>query len=209
MAPAWGHVLFKGQMHPTTLLISWLAAVAGIQFFGYPLIFCGVLCILVFAQGAVIAWYAYIFRARWLLLALWLVLAYGVAGEALFDQDWMPTREGVEVANLQAMRLVLILGFLAWLFNLLGRTGLTVGLWGMLQPLRQRGHDTDRLVIRLSLVLENLNSPTTKESWRHMLDCEQPLVGSETLKLILPTWRFTDTLFVIFVMIILAVCVVI
>ena len=202
-------MLFKGQMHPTTLLISWLAAVAGIQFFGYPLIFCGVLCILIFAQNAVIAWYGYIFRARWLLLALWLVLAYGVAGEALFDQDWMPTREGVAVANLQAMRLVLILGFLAWLLKYLGRAGLTVGLWGMLQPIRQRGLDTDRLVVRLSLVLENLDLPMVNESWRHMLDREQPLVGSETLKLILPAWRSADTLFVIFVIIVLVVCVVI
>lgn len=186
---------FRGtNLHPTTLLIGWLAAVLAIQFFAFPLILGAALAILFVARGALPAWWQYIFRARWLMLALWLVLAYGAAGDAMFDLDWAPTWEGISVASLQAMRLVVMLGCLAWLFNQLGRAGLVASLWGLLRPLSRWGLESDRLVVRLSLVLEHLKTPLEKGGWRHMLQHHPLPEGPETLVIRLPKWKVIDTL---------------
>ena len=183
-------------MHPTSLLITWLATLVAIQFLGYPFVLGACLCILLFARSALQVWWQFAFRARWLLLCLWLVLAYGVPGDALLDFDWAPTWEGASVANLQVARLILMLGCLAWLFDRLGRSGLVSALWGLLRPLAGRWFDTDRLVVRLSLVLENLKIPQKKGAWREMLNDRINPGGPEILQISLPNWQATDTLFV-------------
>lgn len=194
MAPAWGHVLLqRAELHPTALLICWLCAIVAIQFFGYPLILGLAVVIALFGRDALPSWWQYISRVRWLLLALWLVLAYGAPGDALFDQDWLPTWAGVDAANLQALRLILILGCLAWLFNLLGRNGLMVALLGLLWPLRRQGGDIDRLVVRLSLVLDHLKTPPRKGAWRQMLHDQALPEGPENIVISLPAWRSLDT----------------
>lgn len=199
---------FRGtNLHPTTLLIGWLAAVLAVQFFALPLILVALLTLLFLARGALAAWWQYVFRARWLMLALWLVLAYGAAGEAMFDVEWAPTWEGAALASLQAMRLILMLGCLAWLFHQLGRSGLVASLWGLLRPLSCWGIESDRLVVRLSLVLEHLKTPLEKGVWRYMLQ-HQPLPeGPENLLVRVQKWKTIDTLTVTFVLFALLGCV--
>jgi hypothetical protein len=119
-----------------------------------------------------------------------------VPGDALLDLNWAPTWEGVSAANLHVARLILMLGCLAWLFGWLGRSGLVSALWGLLRPLAGSRFDTDRLVIRLSLVLENLKAPQKKGAWREMLNDRINSNGPEVLQISLPTWQATDTLFV-------------
>ena len=99
---------------------------------------------------------------RWLLLSVWLILAYGASGDALFDLTWMPTHEGVREATLHVARLVLMLGCLAWLFALLGNQGLLVALQSLLHPLSRFGLGSERLVVRLSLVMRNLQDGTAE-----------------------------------------------
>jgi hypothetical protein len=82
------------------------------------------------------------------------------------------------------------------LFGRLGRSGLVSALWGLLRPLARSRFDTDRLVIRLSLVLENLKAPQKKGAWREMLNDRINSNGPEVLQISLPTWQATDTLFV-------------
>lgn len=178
------------------MLITWLATIVAIQFLGYPFIVGGALCIFIFARSALPVWWRFVCRARWLLLCLWLVLAYGVPGEAVFDLAWAPTWEGVTAANLHALRLVFMLGCLSWLFGQLGRSGLVAALWGLLRPLEGRWFDTSRLVVRLSLVLEHLKKPQEKGAWRQMLAYQVPPTGPESLKIILPAWHLADTLLV-------------
>jgi hypothetical protein len=201
MAPAWGHMLFLGpELHPTSLLITWLATIVAIQFLGYPFILGGALGIFLFARPVLPAWWQFVDRARWLLLCLWLVLAYGVPGEALFDHAWAPTWEGVSAANLHVSRLIFMLGFLSWLFGRLGRIGLVSALSGLLRPFEGRWFTTDRLVVRLSLVLENLKTPLEKGAWQQMLVYQAKPNGPETLLISLPAWRSSDTWFVTIVL---------
>jgi hypothetical protein len=142
-------------------------------------------------------WWSYVWRARWLLLTLWLILAYNTPGEAVHDMAWAPTYEGMAEANLQAARLVTMLACLAWLFLRLGHEGMIGGLWGLLQSVRSLGLDVERVVVRLSLVLENLQEPPEKGAWKRML-AAQPVAptGQESLHLSLAPWMFRDTLLV-------------
>jgi energy-coupling factor transporter transmembrane protein EcfT len=184
-------------LHPSSALILWLAAVLGVQFLGYAGL--AVLClgVLVLAPAAATRWLAYSRRARWLLLTLWLIIAFNTPGEAFNDLAWAPTYEGIAEANLQAVRLLAILACLAWVFVRLGHDGMVAGLWGLLQPLRMAGLDVERIVVRLSLVLENLQTPPAKGEWKRMLAADPSAVeGREVLHLSLIPWALRDTLLV-------------
>lgn len=184
-------------MHPSCALIIWLAAVIGVQFVGYAGL--AALTALALLQAPALAgrWWGYVWRARWLLLTLWLILAYNTPGEALHDQAWAPTYEGMAEASLQAARLVAMLACLAWLFVRLGRQGMLGGLWGLLQPLRALGIDFERLVVRLSLVLDYLQVPPEKGAWRQMLAVQAPVsAGQETLCLDRVPWLRRDSVLV-------------
>lgn len=181
-------------LHPTCALILWLASVIALQFVGYAALAGLLLAIVLLAPGAAPGWWRFVRRGRWLLLSLWLILAYGTPGEALFDLPWAPTYEGLAEADLQAIRLFAMLGCLAWLFHRLGHEGLFAALWGLLQPLARLGLDSERMVVRLALVLENLQTPLPRGAWRQMLHPGSlPAGGAASLQLSLPVWRAADT----------------
>lgn len=196
--PRKGLCAFWGPaLHPSSALIIWLAAILGVQFLGY--VGLALLCagVLLQAPTAASRWLAYARRARWLLLTLWLILAFNTPGEAFRDLAWAPTYEGVAEANLQAVRLLVILACLAWVFERLGHDGMVAGLWGLLQPAGKAGLDVERVVVRLSLVLENLQTPPAKGEWKRMLAADNSAVGGrETLHLSLMPWAPRDTLLV-------------
>lgn len=184
------------SLHPSAALALWLAAVASVQYLEYPGL-AVVAVVLLVMPGVLRPWLGFVRRARWLLLTLWLILAYNTPGEAYADMAWAPTYEGLAEASLHAVRLVVMLGCLAWLFARLGRAGLLAGLWGLLQPCRRLGLDSERLVVRLSLVLENLQREQEKGAWRRVLaaapDFEQ---GPEVVHLTVAVWQVRDSLLV-------------
>ncbi len=192
-------------MHPTSVLLAWLLSVVVVQFLDYPglgLVAVGVLLTAPACRGA---WWRYLSRARWLLATLWLILAYNTPGDALADLAWAPTDQGIAEATRHAVRLVVMLGLLAWLFTRLGRDGLVGALWGACLPLRRFGVDTAPFVVRLSLVLENLQTPHARGDWKKMLQTE--MVGHEgpdSVSIDLPPWQAADSLLLI--AIILFIC---
>lgn len=182
-------------MHPSTTLVAWFIAVLSVQFLGYAGL--GLLSLVIFlsSPSACRPWLAYVHRARWLLLILWVVLAYNTPGDAFRDLSWAPTYEGLAAANLHAVRLVIMLACLAWLFERLGHAALLGALWGVLLPLRKLGLDIERLLVRLSLVLENLKSPQKKGAWKQMLAAQPDFTqGLSTLQLAQPVWRRLDAM---------------
>lgn len=190
----------ESELHPSTSLIAWLATVLAIQFLGYAGLVLISLCILFSASAISRSWLGYVRRARWLLLMLWVILAYNIPGESFHDFVWAPTYEGVAEANLHTVRLILMLGCLAWLFKYLGRDGLLSALWGLLLPLRRAGFDIERLLVRLSLVLESIQTPMEKGAWKNMLAAQPDFSdGPNTMLLSQPAWRLPDTLVVFFV----------
>jgi energy-coupling factor transporter transmembrane protein EcfT len=183
-------------LHPSSLLATWFAVLVVVQSLDYPgLSACAMLLLLV--PGVLRSWLAFVRRARWLLLTLWLILAYNTPGEAYADIAWAPTYEGVVEATVHAARLIVMLGCLSWLFVRLGRDGLLAGLWGVLQPGRYFGLDTERLVVRLSLVLESLQTPQEKGAWRKMLLAEPDFSeGANSIKFASAVWTGRDSLLI-------------
>ncbi|MBP5998165.1 MAG: hypothetical protein KA535_09450 [Azonexus sp.] len=196
MAPAWGHVHFRaGFLHPSTVLLVCLTGIVVIQFLGYGGLGLVLLLLLSTFRRILPGWRVLLRRLRWLLLSVWLILAYGTAGDALFDLAWLPTHEGAAEATLHVARLVLMLGCLAWMFARLGRQGLLVALVSLLRPLSRRGVATDRLVVRLSLVMENLQTELPKGAWRSMLDGDAGGDdGPAKLQVEVPSWHLVDYL---------------
>ena len=181
------------DLHPSCVLIVWLIAVLASQFAGAAGLAClAVVAILQVDDGAR-RWLAYFRRARWLFLTLWLVIAYGTSGEAVADLTWMPTYEGVAAANLQVARLATLLACLVWLFARLGTPGLLAALGGLLWPLPLDVQNKQRLVVRLSLVLANLQNTLPKDAWRQMLiDAAQPIEGPGRLAIEILPWHRRD-----------------
>lgn len=180
-------------MHPTAALIVWLLVTLAVQSLDYPALL-AIAVVFLWAGGGPVAAWRYVKRARWLLLSLWLIIAYHTPGEALGDSAWAPTYEGAVEASRHAVRLVVMLIVLAWLFVRQGRDGLVAGLWGALSPLRVLGVETGRLVVRLSLVLEQVQAPAAKGAWRRMLH-GQPLAdpaGAGSLRIESSPWQPRD-----------------
>ena len=190
--------LIGSELHPSAALIIWFLAVLAIQSLGYPTLLVLAAAIFLSTPSALKPCWKFIKRGRWLFLSLWLILAYGKAGEALADLPWAPTWEGMAEANLHAVRLLLMLCCLSWLLTRLGHTGLLTAMWGLLRPLPACGIDAERVVVRLALVLENLQSPLPAGAWKRMLAVDS-LPGSrpEILHLQLPDWRLSDVLAVL------------
>jgi hypothetical protein len=182
-------------LHPSSILIAVLTVVVAIQFFAMPGLAGLALVLLAFARGSVAAWWRMLRRTRWLLLSVWLIVAYEIPGEALFGLDWLPTHEGAAEATLQAARLMLMLGCLAWLLGRLGRTGLMSALLGLLKPFAARLPAVERLVVRLALVMENLERDLPRNGWREMLSVRQPdPADAAVMQVALPLWRASDFL---------------
>ena len=193
-------IFWEAELHPAATLIAWLLALFSLQFFGYFGIGLLGLFILISAPASIRAFLVFIWRARWLLLMLWIILAYNTPGEAFHDFAWAPTYEGLAEANLHAFRLLMILACLAWLFNRLGRDGLLSALWGLLLPFRFFGLDVERLLVRLSLVLERLQLPAEKGAWRRLLIAQPDFTqGPKVLHFSQPAWHLIDGVVVIFV----------
>ena len=182
-------------MHPSSALLVSLIAIVVIQFLGLTGLALMFAVLLAARKNAAARWWQLLRRMRWLLLSVWLILAYGVSGDALFDLVWLPTHEGAREATLHVVRLILMLGALAWLFALLGNSGLLVALQSLLHPLLRFGIRSERLVVRLSLVMQNLQAELPRGAWRSMLEGNDgPVGGPETLRVEVPPWRAADYL---------------
>lgn len=184
-------------MHPGMALILWVMATLAVQ--GLQLPGLGAL--------ALLAWLAvpalirilpgYLRRVRWLVLTLWLVMAYGRAGDAVADLAWLPTWEGIGEANLHTARLLVTLICLACLNARLSSSRLIAGLWTLCRPFRHAGVDVERLVVRLMLVLESLAAPPQPGGWRQFMLAAPLTGGTARLSLAVECWRRRDTLCVL------------
>jgi len=192
--PARGRLRFWSpvRLHPSAALLVWSCVVLSLQALAYPGLLL-VALVVALQPGVVRPWFAFVRRARWLLLSLWLILAYHTPGEAYADLAWAPTYEGIADANVHALRLVVMLGCLSWLFVRLGREGLLAGLWGLLLPAARFGLDGERLVVRLALVLEGLQQAPEKGAWKKVLSAAPEFdPGPAVLTLHTHVWRRRD-----------------
>jgi hypothetical protein len=153
-----------------TLALSWLAAIA-VPVIGASLLGAGRRALILLR------------RARWLLLSVLVLFVFGTPGERLPGTagDFGMTFDGLVAGLEQLLRLLLLLVTLAWLHQRLGSNGMVAGFHRLLMPLSAWRDLRERLVVRLLLVLENVDSEPAM-TWRQWLS-EPPTGGRDFLVL--------------------------
>ena len=111
-----------------------------------------------------------VWRARWLLASLFVVLAWGTAGEPFWNGVATPTYEGLFEASTHLGRLLLVLMAVAVFLEAMPLPDLLSATHLLLKPLRGLGFDPDRGVVRLMLVLRYVETLPRPRDWRTLLD---------------------------------------
>jgi len=157
-------------IHPTTRLILWLLFLVAVQgLSGIPLLV--VIALMPLLGKAVLKrGYLLIRRARWLLVSLVIILAWGGAGEPLWNSDFSPTCEGLTEAVTHLGRLLLVLMAVAAFLETISMPELFSASHTLFKPLRYFGMDPDRGIVRLMLVLRYVEKLPRPRDWRSLLE---------------------------------------
>lgn len=176
------------SVHPTTRLIAWLTLLVAVQALS------GAALAIAFAALPLCGWPALrrggrlVWRARWLLLSLLVIVSWGVAGEPLWSGVGAPTREGLQQALTHFGRLLLVLFAVAGLLEAMPLPDLLSATHALLGPLRRLGLDADRGVVRLMLVLRYVETLPRPRDWKVLLKaplsvcCERVEVECQALR---------------------------
>jgi hypothetical protein len=183
------------KFHPATLLSLWggfaiLTQSLGLLWLGWIALAAVPLCLIYAGKRALLL----LRRARWLLLSIVLLFLFGTPGERLPGTIGAigATYDGLTAATEQLLRLVLLLVTLAWLHLSVGSSGLVRGLHWLLSPLAAWGDYRERIVVRLLLVLENVENDL-RVSWQHWL-LPAPENGPDHMTLTVAPVRWPDWL---------------
>jgi energy-coupling factor transporter transmembrane protein EcfT len=181
----------RHALHPTTRLLLWLLFLVAVQLLsGYAL---AVVILLMPLCGTAVLKRGWLLvrRARWLLLSLFVILAWGSAGEPLWDADLAPTQEGLNDALIHLGRLLLVLLAVAALLEKMSIPDLFAASHTLFGPLRRLGLDPDRGIVRLMLVLRYVEKLPRPRDWRSLLEVPVTTV-SETIEVNCPPLRWYD-----------------
>lgn len=162
--------MHRSAVHPTTRLILWLLLMLLIQLLDEWILAAAFLLVPLLGPPALRRAGRLIWRTRWLLVSLFVVFPWGVAGEPLWQGIAAPSREGLLAASTQLGRLLLMLITVAAFLERMPLPKLLIATHRMLQPLRRFGLDPDRGVVRLLLVLRYVETLPRPRDWRTLLD---------------------------------------
>ena len=142
-------------------------------------------------------------RSRILLLTLAGLFLWSSPGRWLWPGlgMWSPTWEGAALALHQTLRLLAMIGWVALLHHALPLPRWLAGLWGVLAPWRWLGLETGPLVIRLMLVMQQLEHSTV--TWRALWEAgssdiaDEQAVALAPLSLTLSVWQVQDSMLLV------------
>ena len=189
-------------LHPATRLILWLLLLFSIQFMNGVLLGVVFLLLLALPSRVLLRGGRLVWRTRWLLLSLFVIFSWGVAGEPFWIGAASPTHEGVADALIHLGRLILALMLVAAFLEKMPIADLLSATHALFKPLRRIRFDPDRGVIRLMLVLRYVETLPRARDWRSLLDVSS--VGEpEWLEIDQRPFRFLDVAVVLFFVVLL------
>lgn len=144
-------------LHPTSLLLAWIALAVAIPRFNFEILLAAslVVALMMVRSGLKRCW-PLLRRTRILLIMLLLVYAMMTPGAPVYP-GWAqgsPTVEGLQTGLYQVWRLTLMIGALAALLTYLSRQQLLAGIYSLLLPLKPLGVPVERFAVRLWLTLQ-------------------------------------------------------
>lgn len=175
------------SFHPATRLTAWLVLLVAVQFLAGTALF--VVCLLTPLLGMNVMQRSgrLIWRARWLLLSLLVVFAWGTTGEPLWHGRFAPTFDGLDEAVKHLGRMLLVLVAVAAFLEFMPLADLLAATHALLKPFRGFGVDSDRGVVRLMLVLRYVETLPRPRDWKSLLDahdletCEVIEIGQQVM----------------------------
>jgi hypothetical protein len=172
----------NATLHPTTCLVAWLLSLVAVQGLQGSLLAVAFLVPPLFGRLALQRAIRLAWGARWLFLSLFVILAWGRAGEPVWGGAMAPSAEGLSEALTQVGRLLLVLMAVAVLRQRLSVPEFLTAAHRLLWPLRRCGVDTDRGIVRVLLVLQYLETTPRPRDWRRLLDVPE-VSSSEVFEL--------------------------
>lgn len=179
------------MFHPASLLLAWAGMVLVLPVLS-PAILASLLVpvllgAILFARSRTLTLFR---RARWLLVSIVVLFAFATPGVAL-PPPWAGlglTWDGLQLAAEHVARLILLLASLSVLHEFLGTEGIVSGLYWLIGPLAGRHGLRERIVVRVMLVVEFVESGSG--GWREWLSDSD--VGPHSLSLGLRAWHWQD-----------------
>lgn len=160
----------KFSLHPATHLLIWLLVLVVVQCLSGAALLAGLFVPLLLGRQVIQRGGKLVWRTRWLLVSLFVILAWGVAGEPLWPADYAPTVEGLQEAAKHLGRLLLVLMAVAAFLEKLSLPDLLAASHALLGPWHRLGLDPDRGVVRLMLVLRYAETLPRPRDWKTLLD---------------------------------------
>lgn len=186
-------------IHPTALLLAWIAFAVAIPWFSVIVLWAvsALLALGVWASGINNCW-RLVRRTRILLIALLVLYAFATPGAPLIAAWEVPTQEGLQAGAVQAWRLLLMITALAIVLTHLKREPLLAGIYGLLAPFKPLGLPLDRIAVRFWLTLQyaenGMRGHSLRERWEAALTL--PNAPSSIMTLEFPAFVLLDLLFV-------------
>jgi len=157
-------------LHPATRLIAWIALLIAVQWLSGVVLGAALALACLAGKPIVRRGMKLIWRTRWLLASLFVILAWGTAGDPLWPSDHVPTYEGLAQAWMHIGRLLLVLMAVAAFLETMSLPDLLTATHATLAPLRRIGFDPDRGVVRLMLALRYAENLPRPRDWTVLLD---------------------------------------
>ena len=165
------------SLHPATRLLVWLALLMAAQCLGGIVLLVALFAPLLLGRAVIRRAGRIVWRARWLLCSLFVIFAWGTAGDALWASNWAPTHEGLREAAQHLGRLVLVLMIVAAFLERMSLPDLLAATHTALSPLVRLGIDPDRGVVRLMLALRYAETLPRPRDWKTLLDLPEVTVS--------------------------------
>ncbi|SDH65843.1 energy-coupling factor transporter transmembrane component T [Propionivibrio dicarboxylicus] len=157
-------------LHPATRLIAWIALLIAVQLLSGVVLGAALVLACLAGRRIVRRGMKLLWRTRWLLASLFVILAWGTAGDPLWPSDHAPTYEGLAQAWMHIGRLLLVLMAVAAFLETMSLPDLLTATHAALAPLRRVGFDPDRGVVRLMLALRYAEDLPRPRDWTVLLD---------------------------------------
>lgn len=111
-------------------------------------------------------------RLKWFFLVMWLIYVFNTPGEhwSWWPFSIAPTYEGLQAANAQVLRIMVMLSALAVVLAGNDKETLIAGFCATLKPLRWLGLDTERFAARLWLTMHYVETQPSQASGQHLMD---------------------------------------
>lgn len=111
-------------------------------------------------------------RLKWFFLVMWLIYVFNTPGEhwSWWSFSVAPTYEGLQAANMQMLRILVMLSALAIMLAGNDKETLISGFCALLKPLQWLGLDTERFAARLWLTMHYVETQPDRASGQDLMD---------------------------------------